>query len=68
MPKEIKDKDAFVKLLERATEVRVVRSGDDAKVKARTSDVLYTFKTTSEDADSLTKGLKVPVVEVGQAK
>jgi len=63
MPKEIKDKEEFAKLLETATEVRVSRRGDEAKVKARTSDALYTFRTSGADADSLIKGLKAPVVE-----
>jgi hypothetical protein len=63
MPKEIKDKEQFEKLLESAAEVRVARHGDDAKVKARTEGVLYTFKTTSEEADAMVKGLKAPVVE-----
>jgi hypothetical protein len=64
MPKEIKSKEQFEKLIESATEVRVVRNGDDAKVKLRTKSTLYTFKTTSEDADSLVKGTKAPVVEL----
>lgn len=63
MPKEIKDKDHFGKLMESATEIRVSRQGEDAKVKLRTKDALYTFKTTSADADALLKGTKVPVVE-----
>lgn len=63
MPKEIKGKEAFEKLLEEATEVRVARRGDEAKVKLRTKDALYTFKTTLEDADALIKGIKAPVVE-----
>jgi len=63
MPRELKSKDEFQKLLETATEVRVSRKGDDAKIKLRTRDALYTFKTTSAEADSLTKGLKTPLVE-----
>ena len=63
MPKELKSKDAFLKLMETATEVRISRHGDDAKIKLRTKDALYTFKTTGADADALTKGLKTPVVE-----
>ena len=63
MPKEIKDKERAKKLLETATEVRVSRHGDDAKVKFRMKDALYTFKTTAADADALVKGTKVPVVE-----
>lgn len=63
MPKELKSKEEFEKLLDVATEVRISRQGDDAKVKLRTRDALYTFKTTSADADTLTKGLKTPVTE-----
>jgi len=63
MPTEINDKAQFDKLLKAATEVRVSRRGDDAKVKLRTRDALYTFKTTSEEADAMVKGLKVPVAE-----
>ncbi len=63
MPKEIKSKEQFEKLLESATEVRVSRKGDEAKVKLRTKEALYTFKTTAEDADSMVKGAKVPVTE-----
>jgi len=63
MPRELKSKDEFQKLLETATEVRVSRKGDDAKIKLRTRDALYTFKTTSAEANSLTKGLKTPLVE-----
>ncbi len=63
MPKEIKQKDEFSTLLQSATLVRVVKRGDQAKVKARTKDLLYTFKTTSEEADAMTKGLKVTVEE-----
>ncbi len=63
MPKEIKRKDEFSTLLQSASLVRVVKKGDQAKVKARTRDLLYIFKTTSEEADVMTKGLKVTVEE-----
>jgi hypothetical protein len=63
VPKEITGKDQFEKLLGDATEVRVSREGDQAKVKLRTRDTLYTFKTTSEEADALVKGIKKPVTE-----
>ncbi len=63
MPKEIKDRAQFDKLLEAATEVRVSRHGEDAKVKLRTKEALYTFKTTTAEADSMVKGVKAPVIE-----
>jgi hypothetical protein len=63
MPRELKTKEEFEKLFDSATEVRVSKSGDSAKVKLRTREALYTFKTTSEEADSMVKGAKVPVQE-----
>jgi len=63
MPKELRSKSEFQKLLDSATEIRVARKGDDAKIKLRTKEALYTFKTTGAEADSLVKGLKTPVVE-----
>lgn len=63
MPRELKSKEEFEKLIEDATEIRVSRDGDSAKVKLRTRDSLYTFKTTSEEADALVKGAKAPIVE-----
>ena len=63
MPKEIRSKVEFEKLLKSATEVRVSRKGEGAKVKLRMKDALYTFKTTSAEADTLVKGVKTPVVE-----
>ena len=68
MPKEIANKEDFTRLLAQATEVRIVRLGDDAKLKLRTRKALYTFKTTTEEADALTKGIKLPVQELGQKK
>ncbi len=68
MPREIKEKEVFAKLLEGATLVRVVKEGANAKVKARTKNVLYTYKTNLEEADALTKGLKVTVEEFISAK
>ncbi|MBI3841006.1 MAG: hypothetical protein HY297_03505 [Thaumarchaeota archaeon] len=50
-------------MLPTATEVRVKKDGDSAKVKARTPTGLYTLKTTTEQVDSLVKGVKVPVTE-----
>ena len=63
MPKELTSKEQFQKLLGSATEVRVSRKGEGAKIKLRTKDALYTFKTTGAEVDALTKGLKTPLVE-----
>ena len=63
MPREIKSKEEFQKLLPTAYEIRVSRKGDTAKIKLRTEDRLYTYKTTEADVAVLTKGTKTPVVE-----
>ncbi len=63
MPREVRSKEEFEKLLDQATEVRVSRHGEEAKVKVRTDEALFTFKTTSAEADALIKGTKAPVVE-----
>jgi Ribosomal L38e protein family len=63
MPRELKSRDEFDKLLESATEIRVSRKDESAKIKLRTKRALYTFKTTTEEADAITKATKTPVVE-----
>jgi len=64
LPREIKTKEEFEKLLEEAVEIRVKRDGEVAKVKLRTPSQLYTFKTSGDEADTLTKGAKAEVVEL----
>jgi len=64
VPREIKTKEDFQKLLPAATEVRVLRGEESAKVKLRTPEQLYTYKTSASEVDSLVKGLKIPVVEL----
>ncbi len=64
MPKEIISKEEFEKLLDHASEVRIVRNAGSAKVKLRTKGALYTFKTSTEEADVLVKGTKAPVEEL----
>jgi hypothetical protein len=64
MPREIRTKEEFQKLLSEATEVRILRSDDKAKLKLRTPKRLYTLQTSAAEADALVKGLKIPVVEL----
>ena len=63
MPREILSKEEFQKLLPSATEIRVVKNGDSTKIKLRTGNRLYTYKTTEGEVEVLTKGTKAPVVE-----
>ena len=64
MPREILKKEELTKLLSIATEIRVVKRGEEAKIKLRTRDSLYTFKAKSAETDALLKGTKLPVVEL----
>jgi hypothetical protein len=63
MPREIMSKEEFQKLLPSATEIRVLRSGDSTKIKLRTAEQLYTYRTKEGEVEALTKGTKTPIVE-----
>lgn len=63
MPKIIRSKEEFQKLLPSAREIRVVRKDENAKIKLRTDRVLYTFQTSADEVEALTKGVKTPLVE-----
>lgn len=70
MPKEIRNSAQFEGLMSKAVELRVVRQENDVvKLKLRTPDYLYTFKTTEDDADDLIKNAKeLEVVEFTPVK
>jgi hypothetical protein len=64
MPLEIRSKEKVETLIDRATEIRVVKGeGDVVKLKLRTPEALYTYKTTAAEAEALTKGLKTPIID-----
>ncbi len=60
MPVEIKDKDEFIRLTEKAEECRVVKHEKEGyvKVKARTRRTLYTIKVSIDDLTNFLKSLK----------
>ncbi len=58
MPKEIKDKEEFIKLSEKALECRVKRHKDYVKLKLRLKRYLYTLKVKPEEAEDIIKQLK----------
>ncbi|HXW37122.1 MAG TPA: hypothetical protein VEJ36_04385 [Nitrososphaerales archaeon] len=64
MPMEVTSKEEFTKLLSSALEVRILADDESAKIKLRTKDRLVTYKTTTEEAESLTKDLKIPIIEL----
>lgn len=63
MPREA-TKDKLQEILKKATSVRVVKRGEEAKLKLRTRDALYTVKVKTSEVDGLLKGLKLPVEEL----
>jgi hypothetical protein len=69
MPKELKSSEQFQKMLPRAVELRVVREKEYVKLKLRTPDFLYTFKTNEDEAEDIIKNAKeLEVVEFGKVK
>ncbi len=64
MPLQIRSKADVEAKMEEATEIRVVKGkGDSVKLKLRTPKALYTYVTTSDEAATLTKGLKTPIID-----
>jgi hypothetical protein len=69
MPKELKDSEQFQKLMTKAVELRVVRQKDFVKLKLRTPDFLYTYKTNENEADGIIKNAKeMEVVDFSRVK
>jgi hypothetical protein len=65
MPRQIHSAEQFEKLMPKAQEVRVVRTNDSVKIKLRTPDSLYTYKTNPDEAEDLIKSVKdIEVVEL----
>lgn len=64
MPLQIRSKEKAEDVIEKATEIRVVKGkGDSVKVKFRTPEALYTYVTTATEAAEMTKGLKTPIID-----
>ena len=64
MPLQIRSKDEADDLIEKATEIRVVKGkGDSVKLKFRTPEALYTYVTTADEATAMTKGVKTPIID-----
>ena len=65
MPHEIKDKDEFIKKMEYAQKIIVVRRLPKyIKIKARTKRKLYTIKLYDEkEAEEILKHAKVDIIE-----
>jgi hypothetical protein len=69
MPREIHSLEQFEEIIPKATECRVVRAPDLVKLKLRTLDYLYTYRTTEEEADKLLKSMKdLEIIEITPKK
>ncbi|MDT7892131.1 MAG: hypothetical protein RQ952_05265 [Thermoproteota archaeon] len=65
MPKEIKNKEEFIKLLPLAVECRVKQNKDHVKIKLRTKRMLYTYKTTNQDeVKEILDQVKCPIINI----
>jgi len=69
LPKELKSSEQFQKLMPSAVELRVVRQKESVKLKLRTPNYLYTFKTSEDEAEDLIKNAKeIEVIEYTPGK
>lgn len=69
MPKELKSSEQFQELMPKAVELRVVRGKDTVKLKLRTPEVLYTYKTNEDEADDIIKSVKeIEVIDYSRTK
>jgi hypothetical protein len=68
MPSEVTDRELFLKLAEKAAHCRVVRQGDEVKLKLRTPRRLYTIKLNASEAEAVLKVLKCRVFELNKEK
>lgn len=64
MPKQIFDKEEFLKLADNAIECRIVRRKDKVKIKLRRVRMLYTYVADSNEADEIISKINVPKVEL----
>ena len=64
MPIEITEENEFLDISKKALSCRVKRTGDVVKLKLRTKNTLYVFKTSPEKADILTKRLSIDIIEI----
>jgi len=68
MPSEVADREQFMKLAEKAEHCRVVRKGDEVKLKLRTPHRLYTMRLDAGEAEAVLKELKCRVFELNKEK
>lgn len=63
MPKQIFDKDEFIKLADDARECLIVRRKDKVKIKVRRSRLMYIYVANESEADQVLKEIKLDKLE-----
>ena len=63
MPTEIRDVEKFVELSRRAEECRVRRRENIVKLKLRLPTMLYTLKTSPQEAETILPRISCKLVE-----
>ncbi len=64
MPIQVQTEEEFKELLSKATEVRMKRSKNKVKMKARTGNYLYTYVCEPKEADILWREIKINKIEI----
>lgn len=65
MPKEVKNKEEFLKLIPLAIECRVKQNENVIKIKLRTKRYLYTYKTTDQnEVKEILDQVKCPIINI----
>jgi hypothetical protein len=63
MPRQIFNKDDFLKLADDATECLVVRREDKVKIKLRRSRLMYVYVANASEADQVLREIKLDKIE-----
>ncbi len=64
MPKELFNKDDFLKMADGAIECLVVRREDKVKLKVRRTRMMYVYVTNESEANDLLKKVKVDTIKL----
>lgn len=64
MPKQLFNKEDFLKMANDARECLVVRRKDKVKLKLRRTRMMYIYVASESEADNLLKSIKVDKIEL----
>ena len=64
MPKQLFDRDEFLKLADGARECLVVKRDEKVKIKIRRSRLMYVYVAEASEADGILNQIKVDKIEL----